>query len=109
MSKKVVYSISEMEKVFNKVNVSEFKLIFVLVHYLAIKDKNVFINNAETREYLASVGFKRTPVRVSTVFNIIYKELVKLHKTSKLQKITSSNMSESSSNMRQLVSNMRKS
>ena len=76
MSKKVVYSTSEMEKVFNKVNVSEFKLIFVLVHYLAIKDKNVFINNAETRDYLASMGFKRTPVRVSTVLSSLARKKI---------------------------------
>lgn len=65
MSNKILLETAKLSELFTVLNVNELKLTLVLIQFLAIRNTRVFINNAENREYLSSVGFKRTPVRIS--------------------------------------------
>ena len=77
MSTRVSFETAKMPELFNTLNVSELKLVFVIIHYLTSKGKNMFINNADNREYLATMGFKRTPVRISNLLSsLVHKKML---------------------------------
>ena len=69
MESVVSFNLASMPGLFNSLNVSEMKLVFVLAHYSCSRNKSVFVNSAENREWLASFGFKRTPERISTLLS----------------------------------------
>lgn len=69
MEKVVTMKAIKMSQFLQGLNVSEIKLVLVIAYYLSSKGKTLFVNNAENREFLALYGFKRTPVRVSTVLS----------------------------------------
>ena len=64
MNSIISFNLSALPVLFSNLSVSELKLIFVLAYYISTTNKNVFINSAENREWLASYGFKRTPNRI---------------------------------------------
>lgn len=69
MERLVSIKTAKMAQFLQGLNVSEIKLVLVIAYYLSSKNKTLFANNAENREFLATYGFKRTPVRVSTVLS----------------------------------------
>lgn len=73
MENAVSFNLTSMPGLFDSLNVSELKLVFVLAYYLRSKDKTVFVNSAENREWLASFGFKRTPERISNLLSSLVK------------------------------------
>ena len=48
---------------------SECKVFILILHYLSANNKTVFVNNAESREFLASLGYDKTTVRISSVLS----------------------------------------
>ena len=52
-----------------KLTSSECKILLFILYYLSSKNKRVYVNNAESREFLSSMGLKRTPVRISGILS----------------------------------------
>ena len=69
---------AEMLKICIKGTTNECKLMLVIIYYMIQKNTTVFVNNAENRELLATVGFKRTPERISTILSsMVRKKMLK--------------------------------
>lgn len=58
---------SEMAKLSQKLSGSELKVLLFILYYLSSNSKDYYINNEETRKYLASMGFDKTPERLCSV------------------------------------------
>lgn len=57
-----------------KLSTAELKMFFVILNYLNSKDKKVLVHNAEFREFMASMGFSKTPERISTILSSMVKK-----------------------------------
>ena len=62
-----------------KLNVNEFKFIYTLLYYFNKYNKTTFINSADNREILITLGFKRTSIRINNILNslVVKKLLIK--------------------------------
>lgn len=65
---------SQMHRVFNKLSTVEFKMLLMIVFYLNSNNKELLIHNAEFREFLSSVGFAKTSIRISTILSSMVKK-----------------------------------
>ncbi len=65
---------SQMHRVFNKLSTVEFKMLLMIVFYLSSNNKELLIHNAEFREFLSSVGFAKTSIRISTILSSMVKK-----------------------------------
>lgn len=65
---------SQMHKVFNELSTVEFKMLLMIVFYLSSNNKELLIHNAEFREFLSSVGFAKTSIRISTILSSMVKK-----------------------------------
>lgn len=65
---------SQMHRVFNKLSTVEFKMLLMIVFYLSSTNKELLIHNAEFREFLSSVGFAKTSIRISTILSSMVKK-----------------------------------
>lgn len=86
----ISFKLASMPNLFNSLNVSEMKLVFVLAYYLRSKNKSVFVNSAENREWLASFGFKRTPERISSLLSSLTRKKVLLREGTGVYSINTS-------------------
>jgi len=67
-------NIDKMVELSNKLEGSEIKMVFAIIHYLNNSESNLFINNAETRNRIAELGFSKTPERFSTILGSLNKK-----------------------------------
>lgn len=65
---------SQMPRVFNELSTVEFKMLLMIVFYLSSNNKELLIHNAEFREFLSSVGFAKTSIRISTILSSMVKK-----------------------------------
>lgn len=65
---------SQMHRVFNELSTVEFKMLLMIVFYLSSNNKELLIHNAEFREFLSSVGFAKTSIRISTILSAMVKK-----------------------------------
>lgn len=65
---------SQMHRVFNELSTVEFKMLLMVVFYLSSNNKELLIHNAEFREFLSSVGFAKTSIRISTILSSMVKK-----------------------------------
>lgn len=65
---------SQMHRVFNKLSTVEFKMLLMIVFYLSSNNRELLIHNAEFREFLFSVGFAKTSIRISTILSSMVKK-----------------------------------
>lgn len=65
---------SQMHRVFNKLSTVEFKMLLMIVFYLSSNNLELLIHNAEFREFLSSVGFAKTSIRISTILSSMIKK-----------------------------------
>ena len=65
---------SQMHRVFNELSTVEFKMLLMIVFYLSSNNKELLIHNAEFREFLSSVGFAKTSIRISTILSSMVKK-----------------------------------
>ena len=64
---------SQMHRVFNELSTVEFKMLLMIVFYLSSNNKELLIHNAE---FLSSVGFAKTSIRISTILSSMVKKEV---------------------------------
>ena len=62
-------NVSEVSKLLPVLTGGELKLLLFILYYLSSNDKQVYINNKQTRELLAEVGFDRAPQRISNLLS----------------------------------------
>lgn len=74
MDAKLVFEGFKMPELFKNLNTSELKLVLVIAYYMVDKGKDFFINNAEGREFLSSMGLKKTPVRICSLLSSLVKK-----------------------------------
>ena len=60
-------NIDKMVELSNKLEGSEIKMLFAIIHCLNNSESDLFINNAENRNRIAELGFSKTPERFSTI------------------------------------------
>ena len=65
---------SQMHRLFNELTTVEFKMLLMIVFYLSSNNKELLIHNAEFREFLTSVGFAKTSIRISTILSSMVKK-----------------------------------
>ena len=65
---------SQMHRLFNELSTVEFKMLLMIVFYLSSNNKELLIHNAEFREFLSSVGFAKTSIRISTILSSMVKK-----------------------------------
>lgn len=65
---------SQMHRVFNELSTVEFKMLLMVLFYLSSNNKELLIHNAEFREFLSSVGFAKTSIRISTILSSMVKK-----------------------------------
>lgn len=65
---------SQMHRVFNELSTVEFKMLLMIVFYLSSNNKELLVHNAEFREFLSSVGFAKTSIRISTILSSMVKK-----------------------------------
>lgn len=70
----VLINASQMHRVFNELSTVEFKMLLMVVFYLSSNNKELLIHNAEFREFLSSVGFAKTSIRISTILSSMAKK-----------------------------------
>lgn len=64
----------KLPEYFNTLSNTEFKMLLFVLFYLSSNDKTVYFNNAETRRFLAEMGFKKTPERITTILGSMVKK-----------------------------------
>jgi hypothetical protein len=67
-------NIDKMVELSNKLEGSEIKMIFAIIHCLNNSESNLFINNAENRNRIAKLGFSKTPERFSSILGSLTKK-----------------------------------
>lgn len=67
-------NIDKMVELSNKLEGSEIKMVFAIIHCLNNSESNLFINNAETRSRIAELGFSKTPERFSAILGSLVKK-----------------------------------
>ena len=74
MDAKLVFEGFKMPGLFKSLNTSELKLMLIIAYYMVSKGKNLFINNADGREFLSSMEFRKTPVRICNLLSSLVKK-----------------------------------
>ena len=67
-------NINKMVELSNKLEGSEIKMVFAIIHCLNNSESDMFINNAETRNRVAELGFSKTPERLSAILGSLTKK-----------------------------------
>ena len=67
-------NIDKMVELSNKLEGSEIKMVFAIIHCLNNSESDLFINNAETRNRIAEMGFSKTPERFSAILGSLVKK-----------------------------------
>ena len=67
-------NINKMVELSNKLEGSEIKMVFAIIHCLNNSESDLFINNAENRNRIAELGFSKTPERFSTILGSLTKK-----------------------------------
>jgi hypothetical protein len=67
-------NIDKMVELSNKLDGSEIKMIFAIIHCLNNSESNLFINNAENRNRIAKLGLYKTPERFSSILGSLTKK-----------------------------------
>lgn len=67
-------NIDRMIELSSKLEGSEIKMLFAIIHCLNNSESNLFINNAENRDRIAELGFSKTPERFSTILGSLNKK-----------------------------------
>jgi len=65
---------SKLGKLFNDLTTVEFKMLLMILYYLSSNNKEVLVHNADFRDFLASVGFSKTSIRISTILSSMVKK-----------------------------------
>lgn len=65
---------SKLGKLFSKLTTVEFKMLLMVLYYLSSSNKEVLVHNAEFRDFLASVDFAKTSIRISTILSSMVKK-----------------------------------
>ena len=67
-------NIDKMVELSNKLEGSEIKMVFAIIHCLNNSESDLFINNAENRSKIAELGFSKTPERFSSILGSLTKK-----------------------------------
>lgn len=67
-------NIDRMVELSNKLEGSEIKMLFAIIHCLNNSESDLFINNAENRNRIAELGFSKTPERFSAILGSLVKK-----------------------------------
>lgn len=65
---------SKLGKFFNKLTTVEFKMLLMVLFYLSSNNRELLLHNSEFRGFLDSVGFSKTPIRISTILSSMVKK-----------------------------------
>lgn len=65
---------SKMVELSRELEGSEIKMLFAIIYYLNSSESDLFINNAESRNMLAGIGFSKTPERFSAILSSMVKK-----------------------------------
>ena len=67
-------NIDKMVELSNKLEGCEIKMVFAIIHCLNNSESDLFINNTETRNRIAELGFSKTPERFSAILGSLTKK-----------------------------------
>ena len=67
-------NIEKMVELSSKLEGSEIKMVFAIIHCLNNSESDLFINNVETRNRIAELGFSKTPERFSAILGSLVKK-----------------------------------
>jgi hypothetical protein len=67
-------NIDRMIELSSKLEGSEIKMLFTIIHCLNNSETDLFINNAENRNRIAKLGFSKTPERFSSILGSLTKK-----------------------------------
>ena len=67
-------NIDKMVELSSKLEGSEIKMVFAIIHCLNNSESDLFINNAENRARIAEMGFSKTPERFSAILGSLVKK-----------------------------------
>jgi hypothetical protein len=65
---------SKLPELWRKLSTVEFRMILMILYYLSSNNKELLIHNAEFREFLASMDFSKTSIRISTILSSMVKK-----------------------------------
>lgn len=65
---------SKMHELTMRLSTVECKVMLGVLFYLSSNDKELYINNAETREFLSSLGIGKTPERICAILSSMVKK-----------------------------------
>ena len=65
---------SKMSELLKRLSTVEFRMILMILYYLSSNNKELLIHNAEFREFLASMDFSKTSIRISTILSSMVKK-----------------------------------
>lgn len=74
MKEYALINAGRLPEYFNTLSNTEFKMLLFVLFYLSSNDRTMYFNNAETREFLAEMGFKKTPERITTILGSMVKK-----------------------------------
>lgn len=76
MINSIAFNPHALQIIFNKLNINEVKLTFVIAYYLLTEKKKVFVNTPKNREWLAKNGFKRSSDRIQRLLDTLVSKWV---------------------------------
>lgn len=65
---------SKMSELIMKLSTVEGKVMLMILFYLSSNNKELLVHNASFREFLASMGFSKTPERICTILSSMVKK-----------------------------------
>lgn len=69
-------NVSRMHKYFSVLTTVEVKMLLMILFYLSSNSKELLVNNAAFREFLAAMDFSKTPERICTILSAMVKKEV---------------------------------
>lgn len=76
MEKFALINILKITELLKKLSTVEFRMMLLILYYLSSSNKEVLIHNAEFREFLSSMNFSKTSIRISTILSSLVKKEV---------------------------------
>jgi hypothetical protein len=74
MNEFALINASKMPELMMKLSTVECKMLLIILCYLSTTNKELLIHNAEFREFLVSMSFSKTSIRVSTILSSMVKK-----------------------------------
>ena len=72
MEEAIVFKVERLSDLL-RLSTAELKMFFAVLNYLNTQGKKVLVHNVGFRDFLASIGFSKTPERISTILSSMVK------------------------------------